>query len=96
MISEREKRFGRSISEDIETFTVRGQPECRAATPPVLVTGIERPFIAKVVVRDQGVFFTAYRTTVCHFLQGDYTVGSIYAGFSYSPIGRNVRFSADQ
>lgn len=62
----------------------------------VLMTGIEHPFIAKVVIAYQGVFFTAYRTTVCHFLQGDYTVGSIYAGFSYSPIGPNARFSADQ
>jgi hypothetical protein len=58
--------FGSVVLENIETFAIRGYPECRSAPSPVFVAGIEYSFVTKVIIADQCLFFSADRTGSCH------------------------------
>jgi hypothetical protein len=59
---------GRINSEDIDTLTVGSDPEGRSAPSPVFVAGIEHSLIAKVVIANQALFFSADRTGMSHFV----------------------------
>jgi hypothetical protein len=58
---------GAALSEDINAFAIRGNPERRSAPPLLFVAGVKQPFIFKVFT-DQMIRFSTEWTVLCHHI----------------------------